>query len=192
MFSFAPTLAALSTSHEIGLAAVAAAFIVFALVSSFVIPARFPNFPGRGMAGYVVLVIAFFLAFMAAVLVLGKERPEAAEPPRVTTNPAPIVTTQKAPTTTAKSGGASSGGGTVGDPAAGKAVFASAGCTGCHTLKAAGATGNVGPNLDQLKPSEAAVAHQVENGGGAMPAFKGQLSQQQIQDVAAFVYASTH
>ena len=55
-------------------------------------------------------------------------------------------------------------------------VFASAGCGGCHTLKAAGSTGNVGPNLDQLKPSEATVAHQVEVGGGAMPPFKGQLS----------------
>ena len=35
----------------------------------------------------------------------------------------------------------------------GKQVFASAGCGGCHTLKDAGATGNVGPNLDDLKPS---------------------------------------
>ena len=60
--------------------------------------------------------------------------------------------------------------------AAGKQVFASAGCGGCHTLKDAGATGNVGPNLDQLKPSQAKVAHQVEVGGGVMPAFKGTLS----------------
>jgi mono/diheme cytochrome c family protein len=186
MLSFAPTLAAISTNREIGLAAVAAAFIVFALVSSFVIPRRFPNFPGRGLTGYVVLVVVFFLAFMAAVIVLGKESKEAAATPE-TTSAAPSVTTQQAPTTTAKSGG-----GTVGDPAAGKAVFASAGCTGCHTLKAAGATGNIGPNLDQLKPSESAVQHQVEHGGGAMPAFKGQLSPKQIQDVAAYVYASTH
>ena len=69
----------------------------------------------------------------------------------------------------------------------GKSVFASAGCAGCHTLKAAGASGNVGPNLDQLKPSEAKVQHQVEVGGGAMPAFKGQLSAAQIQAVAQYV-----
>ncbi len=69
----------------------------------------------------------------------------------------------------------------------GKQVFASAGCGGCHTLKAAGSSGNVGPNLDQLKPSKATVVHQVENGGGAMPAFKGRLSQAQIDAVAAFV-----
>jgi mono/diheme cytochrome c family protein len=69
----------------------------------------------------------------------------------------------------------------------GKQIYASAGCGGCHTLKAAGSTGNVGPNLDQLKPSKDAVAHQVAVGGGAMPAFKGQLSDAQIQAVADFV-----
>ena len=72
----------------------------------------------------------------------------------------------------------------------GKAVFASAGCGGCHTLKAAGSTGNIGPNLDQLKPSKATVTHQVEVGGGAMPAFKGQLSAAEIDAVAQFVSSS--
>ncbi len=85
-------------------------------------------------------------------------------------------------------GGGGSGGGTTTTTAPdGKAVFASAGCSGCHTLKAAGASGNVGPNLDQLKPSQSKVAHQVEVGGGAMPAFKGQLSDAQIQAVAKYV-----
>jgi mono/diheme cytochrome c family protein len=69
----------------------------------------------------------------------------------------------------------------------GKSIFESAGCSGCHTLKDAGATGNVGPNLDQLKPSESVVQHQVENGGGGMPAFKGQLSAAQIQAVSEYV-----
>jgi mono/diheme cytochrome c family protein len=69
----------------------------------------------------------------------------------------------------------------------GKKVFATAGCGGCHTLKDAGTTGNVGPNLDQLKPSEAAVQHQVETGGGAMPSFKGQLSDAEIKAVAKYV-----
>jgi mono/diheme cytochrome c family protein len=91
------------------------------------------------------------------------------------------ATAHAAPTTT----GSSAGGGAAKPD--GKAVFASAGCGGCHTLKAAGATGNVGPNLDQLKPSKDRVAHQVEVGGGAMPAFKGQLTDAQIQAVAAFV-----
>ena len=60
------------------------------------------------------------------------------------------------------------------------------------TLSDAGATGTVGPNLDQLKPPEARVVHQVEVGGGPMPAFKDTLTAKQIQDVAAFVYVSTH
>ena len=41
----------------------------------------------------------------------------------------------------------------AGDAAAGKEVFASAGCAGCHTLADAGSTGTVGPNLDEAKPS---------------------------------------
>jgi mono/diheme cytochrome c family protein len=89
-----------------------------------------------------------------------------------------------APTTTTTSSGGAAGGGAKPD---GKQVFASAGCGGCHTLKDAGSTGNVGPNLDQLKPSKQRVAHQVEVGGGAMPAFKGKLSDAQIQAVAAYV-----
>jgi mono/diheme cytochrome c family protein len=86
-------------------------------------------------------------------------------------------------------GGTTTTGGAAGGTslAAGKKVFESAGCAGCHTLKDAGATGNIGPNLDQLKPAEPTVQHQVENGGGGMPAFKGQLSQQQIDAVSAYV-----
>ena len=57
-------------------------------------------------------------------------------------------------------------------------------------LKAAGASGTVGPNLDQLKPKEAIVVHQVTNGGAIMPAFKGKLSPAQIQAVAKFVSSS--
>jgi mono/diheme cytochrome c family protein len=69
----------------------------------------------------------------------------------------------------------------------GKAVFASAGCGGCHTLKDAGTSGTVGPNLDQLKPSESTVEHQVETGGGVMPSFKGRLTPAQIAAVAKYV-----
>jgi mono/diheme cytochrome c family protein len=74
---------------------------------------------------------------------------------------------------------------------AGEQVFASAGCVACHTLAAAGATGTVGPNLDDAQPPYDLVIERVTNGMGAMPSFKGQLSEQQIQDVAAFVVEST-
>jgi mono/diheme cytochrome c family protein len=79
-----------------------------------------------------------------------------------------------------------------GDATRGKAVFASAGCGGCHTLKAAGSTGTVGPNLDQLKPDLVRIETQVINGGGPMPPYKGQLTDQQIADVSQFVYTATH
>jgi mono/diheme cytochrome c family protein len=84
----------------------------------------------------------------------------------------------------------SSGGGTKAAAPDGKQIFTTAGCAGCHTLKAAGATGTVGPNLDAAKPSEAKVVHQVNVGGGAMPAFKGQLTPAQITAVAKFVSSS--
>jgi mono/diheme cytochrome c family protein len=102
-------------------------------------------------------------------------------------NPSCGVTAETAkPTTTTPTTTSGGGGGAAAKPD-GKAVFAKAGCGGCHTLKAAGSSGNVGPNLDQLKPAEPVVQHQVEVGGGAMPAFKGRLSDAEIKAVAAFV-----
>ena len=74
-----------------------------------------------------------------------------------------------------------------GNAAAGKQVFATAGCESCHTLKDAGATGTVGPNLDEAKPPAALVVDRVTNGKGVMPSFSGQLSAKQIADVAAYV-----
>jgi mono/diheme cytochrome c family protein len=70
---------------------------------------------------------------------------------------------------------------------AGAKVFAAAGCGSCHTLAAAQASGQVGPNLDEARLGYEAVRAEVENGGGGMPSFGGQLSDQQIRDVAAFV-----
>ncbi len=69
----------------------------------------------------------------------------------------------------------------------GKELFAST-CGSCHTLKAAGTKGEVGPNLDQLKPSMARVLAAIKNGGtgqGIMPVnvYTGQKAQQ----VAEFV-----
>src|SRR5436309_15880523 len=101
-------VAGLSTGHKIGLAAVGGAFILFALVSSFVLPRRNPNFPGRGLGWYVVLTVLFFAAMLSAVLIFGKEKSEKAA--------AAPGTIAAAPTTTASS---------AGDAAAGKAVFAS-------------------------------------------------------------------
>nr|MBA2359802.1 cytochrome c [Actinomycetota bacterium] len=80
-----------------------------------------------------------------------------------------------------------------GDATAGKAIFTgSAGCGGCHTLKAAGSNGNIGPNLDEAKPDRSLIVTRVTLGKAPMPAFKGVLSDKQIADVVAFVYSSTH
>jgi outer membrane protein assembly factor BamB len=68
----------------------------------------------------------------------------------------------------------------------GKQVFVS-NCGSCHTLGAAGTSGSVGPNLDQLKPSAARVQKQVENGGPGMPSFSGTLSAAEIAAVSKYV-----
>jgi mono/diheme cytochrome c family protein len=72
----------------------------------------------------------------------------------------------------------------------GKQVFIT-NCGSCHTLAAAGTTGQVGPNLDQVSLPASQVAGQVREGGGSMPSFAGQLSDAEIRAVAAFV-ASSH
>ncbi len=71
-----------------------------------------------------------------------------------------------------------------------KSIFTSA-CGSCHTLEDAGTTGTVGPNLDESKPSMELIVERVTNGRGAMPSFSGQLDEQQIQSVAAYVVEST-
>jgi mono/diheme cytochrome c family protein len=78
-----------------------------------------------------------------------------------------------------------------GDAAAGKTIFKTGPCAGCHTLADAGTTGTVGPNLDQAKPALSLVVDRLLNGKGAMPSFKGQLSDKQIADVAAYVVKAT-
>lgn len=69
----------------------------------------------------------------------------------------------------------------------GKDIFLQAGCGSCHTLKGAGTTGTVGPNLDQLKPPLARIVRQVTNGGAIMPSFANTLSAAQIAAVAKYV-----
>ena len=73
---------------------------------------------------------------------------------------------------------------------AGAAVFATSACQGCHTLAKAGASGTVGPNLDQLKPTADVVKAIVSQGRGAMPSFAGQLTPEQIDQVSAYVATS--
>ena len=83
------------------------------------------------------------------------------------------------------------GAGPAGDAAAGKALFASAGCGACHALADANAGGAVGPSLDEAKPSAELVVERVTNGMGAMPSFSDELTEAQIADIAAYVVSAT-
>jgi cytochrome c6 len=60
-------------------------------------------------------------------------------------------------------------------------------CTICHTLQDAGASGAIGPNLDELKPAPERVMAAVRGGVGVMPAFADLLSAEQIEAVAHYV-----
>ena len=71
---------------------------------------------------------------------------------------------------------------TSGDPAAGREVFMTAGCAGCHALSDAGASGAIGPNLDESLPSFELAVDRVTNGAGAMPPFSDQLGATEIED----------
>ena len=75
-----------------------------------------------------------------------------------------------------------------GDPAAGKEIFLGVGgCGSCHTFADAGTSGSIGPNLDDASPTLELSIDRVTNGQGAMPSFSGQLTEQQIADVATYV-----
>ena len=70
--------------------------------------------------------------------------------------------------------------------AAGRDVFV-AQCGSCHTLSDAGTSGTIGPNLDETTLEEDDIEEQVREGGGGMPSFEGQLSDDEIEAVAEYV-----
>ena len=75
----------------------------------------------------------------------------------------------------------------------GKKIFLGVGnCAVCHTLQDANSNGNIGPNLDEIKPGIAQIISAVTNGIGIMPAYEGQLSTGEIQALANYVAESTN
>jgi nitrite reductase (NO-forming) len=89
---------ALSTGHKVGLALAGAAFIAFALGSSFLFPRFRPQYPGHGLRAFIVVAFVFFFGMLAAVEVFGAEPKEKeAAPALEATNQA---TSSTAPTTT--------------------------------------------------------------------------------------------
>lgn len=77
--------------------------------------------------------------------------------------------------------------------ARGKALFTTVkpACAVCHTLQAAGAEGQVGPALDELKPEAERVLRVLRNGFGVMPSYEGQISEEDMRALATFVSHST-
>lgn len=200
-------LIAVTTTGKIALAVAAGLFIVFAIASSFYFPRRDPDFPGNRLGAFVALTVLLFVVLIGAMVAFAGESEEG-EASEVTSTQAVTETTGtetgetetgETETGQTETGQTETGetetGETEtegeGDAAAGKSIFAENGCGSCHTLEAAGASGSIGPNLDESQPDFELVVERVTNGSGAMPAFGDSLDEQQIQDVAAYVVAST-
>jgi mono/diheme cytochrome c family protein len=192
------------TGWEIGLLSTAAVFIILALIASMVVPRSRPEFPSRALGWFIAGCIVLFAAQMTAVVLLaevGEEEHEAVEQPGpgAPGEPEPGEPTETTPTAPEPQPEPEPGetetpppppAGSEGDPAAGKEVFTT-NCGSCHTLADAGTTGTVGPNLDESQPTVELAVDRVTNGQGVMPPFADTLSEQQIQDVAAYVSTAT-
>jgi mono/diheme cytochrome c family protein len=140
-------------------------------------PQRARGMPANLVTGDDADAVAAYVAAVAAVAEMGAETgatttapPPPPPPPPPPTNMETTKTTQEADADLL---------------AQGKQVFAA--CASCHTLADAGATGTIGPNLDEAKPSKELAVDRVTNGKGVMPSFKGQLTPEQIEAVATYV-----
>jgi len=171
-------LLTLTTTGKVTLLIVAVAFILWALITAIWIPKRNPDFP-LSLTGFVLVSCVFFVLQMGAIFwVTGTQEVE-----KEAVAEAPV---EEQPTET-NAGDPQEGGDAL--VVAGKEVFlsAEAACGSCHTLADAGTEGSVGPNLDEVKPSAELVIDRVTNGKGVMPAYKGKLTEQQIEELAAYV-----
>jgi mono/diheme cytochrome c family protein len=199
---FRSVVLGLATSNKIWLALFAGVFIVFALLSSFVFPRRRPDFPGEdGRKWFIIATLALFVAMLFAVNVFAKEdeepHAETAAETGTTTEPGGTEPTPTEPTPTGTTPAPAQG-----DPAAGKTLFTSEGCGGCHAFTAADTNATVGPDLDEaLQGKDAAFTREsivdpnaeVAQGyaQGIMPGDYGQkLSEKQIADLVAFLSQS--
>jgi mono/diheme cytochrome c family protein len=188
--------AALSTGHKSGIAIVAAVYVVFALCSALLLPKLFPNFPGRRMGLFLGASAVLTVGMLVTIFTLAKEPPEAGakvEEKRAAAHPGTTGTETAPP------------GAPAGNAAAGKTLFNAQGCAACHTLKAAGSTATVGPDLDDVAanaqtanrgPLDEYVAESITDPGayvvpgfpnGVMPTTFSSLSAQQIADLVAFI-----
>ena len=75
----------------------------------------------------------------------------------------------------------------------GKDIFLNiAVCSTCHILADAGSEGQIGPNLNEIRPEKITIINAVTNGIGVMPAYQGQLTKEEIEAVAHYVSISAN
>ena len=150
------------------------------------VPPKRKSWAGPAAEGALVLAVVGLL-FVAALggFLVGRgsaeddESPAAAETQTTEETATEGATTEAATTEATETEG--------GEDADGAAVFASAGCGGCHTFGPANSNGTVGPKLDGIDLSKDAIEQQVRNGGGGMPPFGERLSDAEIAAVADYV-----
>jgi mono/diheme cytochrome c family protein len=154
-------------------------------------PPERKSWAGPAAEGALVLAVVglLFVAALAGFLV-GRgsadddDSPAAAETQTTAETTGEGATTEAATTEAATTEATETEGG---EDADGAAVFASAGCGGCHTFGPANSKGNVGPKLDGIDLSKDEIEQQVRNGGGGMPPFGDSLSDAEIAAVADYV-----
>jgi cytochrome c6 len=178
----------------------AGVLVVFALVTSMVVPRLRPDFPGRRVGLFLAVTTLFVGGMLAAVEALGESHEFHAEEPAGTEPSAPPPTQETETAPTGETGEPAPG--PAGDPAAGQAVFADAGCGSCHALAAANASGTIGPSLDDAltgaNPEEIRTQIVDPNseitegyGPGIMPdTFGEQLSEAELANLVAFLVES--
>ncbi|HSJ93048.1 MAG TPA: cytochrome c [Gaiellaceae bacterium] len=172
--------------NDVILGVVALVLVSWSLFVAMVVPRRRPDFPGNRLGLFTAVSVALVIAMLAAMELFGVEE-EAEGNEAVAEQPLENGGEgEEAPPEETGTGEETGSG----DAAAGAAVFESAGCGGCHTYGPAGTSGTTGPSLDDSQASFEQAVTQITNGGGGMPPYEGQLTETEIQDVAAFVTES--
>jgi mono/diheme cytochrome c family protein len=151
-----------------------------------VVPPKRRRWAGPGAEAALVLVVIglLFVSALAGFLV-GRESAEDDDSPVAAQTETQAETTESEPATTEAATTEATE--TESEQADGAAVFAEAGCGGCHTFGPANSNGTVGPPLDGIDLSKDEIAQQVRNGGGGMPPFGDRLSDAEIGAVADYV-----
>src|SRR6476646_284805 len=125
----------------------AGGLIIFALVCSFLLPRRWPNFPGTHMGWFITVALVLFVGTLLAVNFFGVEESnsEAAGGESTPTETQPATT-----------GGTTTSAAPAGDATKGKALYTSLGCIGCHSLDGSKGTG---PTFKGLAGSKVALTN---------------------------------